>query len=139
MRSSTLSLSLCAVALSAPFLRPVPGHLGSAAPPLPLRIESVTEQSVPVSVRSTPPGLWLDSAAADLKGGLVVHTPAVVHVADSVRTVDLRVLGRGAVRVRFPGRSSRQEERLVPWGGEITLSRTADGFLSPVWKVRPLP
>jgi hypothetical protein len=132
MSHGKLSLSLCAVALSAALT-------GPAAPPQALRLESVATRSLHVYVRSTPGGLWLDSTAASPVGDRVVPTPAVVHVADSVRTVDLRVLDRGAVRIQFQGRSSRTEQRVLAWGGEITLSRTEDGFLSPVWKVRPLP
>src|SRR6266536_1775099 len=71
---------------------------------LALRIESLSRQSLRAQVSSTPPGLWLDSASSRLtQAELVLATPSVVMVADSVRTVRVLVLGSGAVRLYLEG------------------------------------
>lgn len=104
-----------------------------------LQIESLSRLPVRVEVLSSPPGVWLDSASsADPQAQLVVRTPALMRVADSVRRLDVMVLGPGAVRLGFVGADSAQKQTRAIWGRDITLRRGVDGQFRPVAKVIPL-
>ena len=128
--------SLVALAIGA-------GNAGSVPATVALRIESLTQPSLRVQVSATPPGLWLDSASSiGAQSRLVVRTPSVVMIADSVRTVGVAVLGPGAVRLHLErgaslGASLQKQPRVI-WGRDITLRRGVDGEFRSVAKVRPL-
>ena len=117
------------------------GTARSGPAPVALRIESLSQQSLRVQISSTPPGLWPDSAPSiGAQPRLVVWTPSVVMIADSVRTVGVAVLGPGAVRLHLErgGGASPQKEPRVIWGRDITLRRGVDGEFRPVAQVLPL-
>lgn len=104
-----------------------------------LWIESLTSSVVVVHVSGTPPGLSLGSGRADgSRPSVVALTPTVVRIADSVRTLHVSVLGRGAVRLRFAPGGPLQEPGTRPWGRDITLTRGPDGLFHPVWRVHEL-
>jgi hypothetical protein len=93
-----------------------------------------------VRVSSKPAGIWVDSVALpEPAQQLVVRTPATLHVADSVRTLHVVVVGAGAVRLYFGEQPSAREQRRAAWGRDITLERGEDGHFRPMWKVHPLP
>ena len=87
LRPSVLILALLAFV-------PVVVSRPLSSPTSTLRIEAMGPRRLQVELTSTPPGLFLDSArTAGALPKLVVMTPAVVAVADSVRT--LRVVVQG--------------------------------------------
>jgi hypothetical protein len=136
MLAHGLWIGLCLAALDVPLLAPSDA---AHSPAVALRIESLTRQPVLVQVTSTPPGLWPGSG--DVFGAqaeVLIRTPAVVNVADSVRFVRVTVRAFGAVRIHLEGGASPEERRLAPWGRDVTLSRI-DGHFRPVWRVHPLP
>jgi len=101
-----------------------------------LKIESFGHSPLRVRVTSVPGGVWLDSmASSGAQVQLVVRTPALIQVADSVRTLDVSVLGPGAVRLAF---TDSTQARAGLWGRDITLHRGGDGRFRPVFKVIPL-
>ena len=106
--------------------------------PVALHVESLSQRWLQVEVSSRPAGLRADSASSDsTRSKLVVRTPALVFIADSVREVRVIVLGAGAVRLRLEGGASQQERRLALWGRDVTLRRV-EGVFRPVTKVIPL-
>ena len=114
-----------------------------------LRIESLSQTEVWVKVASSPwlgdssrlpLGIWLDSTTSpEPRPQLLIRTPAVVHVADLVIALDVTVVGPGSVRLHFREGTSPKEQRLAPWGRDITLERGNDGHFHTSWKIHPLP
>ncbi len=105
-----------------------------------LRIEAMGPRRLQVVLTSTPPGLFLDSTrTAEAQAKLVVVTPAVVAVADSVRSLHVVVLGMGSVRLLFDSLTTTRRSAAPIWGRDVTLVRQADGRFQPVARVHPLP
>ena len=132
-RLSLLSLALAAfmpIVVSRPF----------SSPSSTLRIEAMGPRPLQVELTSTPPGLFLDSArAAEALPKLVVVTPAVVAVADSVRTLRVLVQGMGSVRLLFDSLSTHTTPGAPIWGRDVTLVRQPDGRFRPVARAHPVP
>jgi hypothetical protein len=127
MLPRSLRMGVSLVALGVPIVT------SGGPPPLALRIESLSRRPLFVHVTSKPPGLWPDPGSVlRPQEEVVLRTPAVVNVADSVHTLRVTVQGSGAVRIHFEGGA------LAPWGRDITLRRV-DGHFQPVWSVHPLP
>ena len=133
LRPSLLTPALVAfalVAVSKPF----------ASPSSTLRIEAMGPRRLQVELTSTPPGLSLDSArTAEALPKLVVVTPAVVAVADSVRTLRVVVQGMGSVRLLFDSLSTHTQPAAPIWGRDVTLVRQPNGRFQPVTRAHPLP
>src|SRR5262245_21374477 len=72
-----------------------------------VRIEALSPRPpLQVTIISVPAGLFLDSAVTgQAQGAVIVWTPALLTVADSVRTLHVIVLGTGAVRLFFDSSS----------------------------------
>ena len=132
-RFSLLSLALAAfmpIVVSRPF----------SSPSSTLRIEAMGPRRLQVELTSTPPGLFLDSArTAEALPKLVVGTPAVVAVADSVRTLRVVVQGMGSVRLLFDSLSTHTRPAAPIWGRDVTLVRQPDGRFQPVARAHPVP
>src|SRR5512143_3173154 len=132
-RPSLLILALAAftpMVVSKPF----------SSPSSTLRIEAMGPRRLQVELTSTPPGLFLDSArTAEAMPKLVVLTPAVVAVADSVRTLRAVVQGMGSVRLLFDSLSTQPKPAAPIWGRDVTLVRQPDGRFQPVARVHLLP
>ena len=117
--------------------------------PTTLRIESLTQNQVWVKVASSPwkadptglpLGVWPDSATSpEPRQQLLLRTPAVVRVAELVIALDVTVLGYGAVRLHVTEGTPPQQQRVAPWGRDITLERWDDGHFHPIWKIHHLP
>jgi len=139
MLPRNLWTGVCLIAFGGPVLAPFVVNHSPSSDAVELRIESLTGQSLLVRVTSTPPGLWPDSTGAtEAKEQVVLRTPALVNVADSVLLLRVSVVGAGAVRIQFGYGVSSEEQRVAPRGRDITLSRGVDGHFRPVWKVHPL-
>ena len=114
--------------------RPLP------SPSSTLRIEAMGPRRLEVELTSTPPGLFSDSArTAEAMPKLVVLTPAVVVVADSVRTLRVVVQGMGSVRLLFDSLSTHPKPAAPIWGRDVTLVRQSDGRFQPVARAHLLP
>ncbi len=125
------SAAFAIVALCAPLVGP------SGTQPTTLRIEALSRQTVRVQVSSKPAAI-LSNDSAQAVAQLEVAPPAVLHVADSVRSIRVLVSGFGAVRVElFDGRASAPEP-LVSEGRDITLARAKNGRFFRAWTVQPL-
>jgi hypothetical protein len=116
-----------------------------------LRIEAMGPRPLHVELTSIPAGLVLDSArTAEAPAKLVVVTPVVVSIADSVRTVHVVVQEMGSVRLVLDSLSTpirRTLDSLSPplkrtspiWGRDVTLVRQRDGRFWPAVRVHLLP
>jgi hypothetical protein len=105
-----------------------------------LRVEAMGPRRLQVELTSTPPGLFLDSArTAEALPKLVVVTPAVVAVADSVRTLHVVVQGMGSVRLLFDSLSTHTQPAAHIWGRDVTLVRQPNGHFQPVARAHLLP
>ncbi len=147
-----LHLTLAPAALLAAF---VSGSTTAVAtsPRTTLRIESLSQNEVVVRVSASPPfsrttlggedldfGVWPDSARpAEASDTLVLHTPAVVHVGNLVFTLNVTVLGSGAVALHLGEEGSLQQQPDRPWGRDITLVRANDHQFHTIWKVHRVP
>jgi hypothetical protein len=120
--------------------------LGTAAqapfssPSSTLRIEAMGPRRLQVELTSTPAGLFPDSArTAEAQPRLVVGTPAVVGIADSVRTLHVVVQGMGSVRLLFDSLPTTPRPTTPIWGRDVTLVRQDDGRFRPVVRAHLLP
>jgi hypothetical protein len=115
-------------------------QLRVTAAPCSLRIESMSPRRLHVELTSTPPGLYVDSVTAgEAQSKVVIWTPAVVAVADSVRTLHVVVMGMGAVRLVFDSMSPSPRRAAPLWGRDITLVRPPSGHFKPVPRAHLLP
>ena len=130
--------SLLILALAA--FTPIVAPKTFSSPSSTLRIEAMGPRRLQVEITSTPPGLFLDSArTAEALPKLVLVTPAVVAVADSVRTLRVVVQGMGSVRLLFDSLSTQTKPTAPIWGRDVTLVRLQDGRFQPVARVHPVP
>ena len=133
LRPSVLILALVAFV-------PVVVSRPLSSPTSTLRIEAMGPRRLQVELTSTPPGLFLDSArTAEALPKLVVMTPAVVDVADSVRTLRVVVQGMGSVRLLFDSLSTHPKPGAPIWGRDVTLVRQPDGRFQPGARAHLLP
>ena len=114
------------------------GHLSVPSSPGNMRVEALSPRlPLQVVIISVPAGLQLDSAETrQAQGAVIVQTPALLAVADSVRTLRVMVQGTGVIRLLFD--SSVAPRQTAPiWGRDITLDRNAEGRFQPVPRAHP--
>ena len=127
-------------ALSAIAARGGVGHL-SVPSSSKVRIEALSPRPpLQVELSSAPAGLFLDSAGTGQpQVTVVIRTPALLAIADSVRTLHVVVLGTGAVRLSFDSTGVAPRHTAPIWGRDITLVRDTDGRFQSVPRAHPVP
>lgn len=104
-----------------------------------LRVEPIERPLLPVEVVSTPPGSLSQLPSTDApRSKLVLRAPVTVVITPSARTVTVKVVGPGAVRLHLEEGATAAERALKLWGRDVTLSRETDGEFRPVAKAIPL-
>jgi hypothetical protein len=116
------------------------GHFRFSSSYARLRVEALGPRRLQVELSSVPPGLLLDSTeTGEAQPKVVVVTPALVLVADSVRTLRIVVQGTAAVRLLLDSASTEPGRSAPIWGRDITLVRQSGGYFQPVPRAHLIP
>lgn len=115
-----------------------PGPSTTSTQSVTLRIESLSQsqfhQALSVTVTT---GVFGDERKRVERPETVLHPPATMDIADSIRSVRVVVAGFASVRVTLID-SGEPGDSLVSIGRDITLSRKPQGRFARVWTAQHL-